>query len=192
MSDETPTPQPEQKLKTSKNPPALHGFTGRPLRMLLESEILAAQSVSKTEAEVARRLGVSSVTYKKYADLYGIYGRVKNRAGKGLNKPVRNENGGKYPLDKILEGKFPEYPIARLRIRLIRSGLMEARCCKCGFCEKRLGDGKQPLILTFKDGDRRNKNLANLELHCYNCCFMHINNPHGQPVKFSLNGMESA
>jgi hypothetical protein len=56
--------------------------------MLLESEIMAAQSISKTEAECARKLGVSFITYQKYAKMYGLYGRIANMAGKGISKAV--------------------------------------------------------------------------------------------------------
>ena len=183
MSDE----QSQDKMTTKKRP-WLNNF-GRPLRMLLESEILAAQSVSKTEQQVAKKLGVSFVTYQKYAKLYGIYGRVMNRAGKGINKPIKNENGGKYPLDKILDGDYPDYPTSRLRVRLHRSGKMPAVCCKCGYDKTRPGDGKSPIILAFKDGNKKNKRLENLEMLCYNCYFIHINNPHGKPMSFSIDGI---
>lgn len=183
MSD----PNTPQSTEQTKRRPVLNNF-GRPMRMLLESEILAAQLVSKTEQQVAKKLGVSFVTYQKYAKLYGIYGRVKNRAGKGINKPIKNENSGRYPLNRILNGDFPDYPVARLRIRLVRSNTIEEKCCKCGFCEKRAVDGKSPIILAFKDGNKKNKRLDNLELYCYNCYFMHINNPHGKPSTFTLDG----
>ena len=163
-------------------------YGGRPMRMLLESEILAAQSVSKTEKQVARKLGVSYVTYQKYAKMYGIFGRVMNRAGKGINKPIKNENSGRYPLDRILNGEFPDYPIARLRVRLLRSGTMTAECCKCGFHEVREIDKQSPIVLAFKDGNKKNKRRENLEMYCYNCYFLHINNPHGRPNSFTVDG----
>jgi len=163
---------------------------GRPRRMILESEILAAQSMAKTEKQVALKLGVAYVTYQKYATMYGIYGRVMNRAGRGINKPVKNENGGKYPLNRILLGEFPDYPIARLRLRLIRSNKIEPKCCTCGFCSKREIDGKYPLILGFKDGNKKNKLEANLQLYCYNCYFMNVNAPHGRQTTFKLDGID--
>ena len=129
------------------------------------------------------------VTYQKYAKLYGIYGRVMNRAGKGINKPIKNEDGGKYPLNRILNGEFPDYPIARLRHRLIRSNRMEPKCCVCGFDKKREIDGKYPIILGFKDGNKKNKLEDNLQLYCYNCYFMNINAPHGRQTAFKLDGI---
>ena len=154
--------------------------------MLLESEILAAQSMSKTEQEVARKLGVSHVTYKKYAKMYGVYGRVMNQPGKGINKIIRNPEAGKHPISKILSGEIANYPSYRLRTRMIQCGLMEEKCCRCGFCEKRIADGRVPVLLAHKDVNIHNKKMENLELLCYNCFFLTVNNPKGMRKAFNL------
>lgn len=160
---------------------------GRPKRMLLESEIMAAQSISKTEAEAARKLGVSFMTYRKYAKMYGLYGRVVNAAGKGIAKPIKNEDSGKYPLNQILEGKFPKYNTNRLKTRLIRCNRIEQKCNKCGFCEKRISDNQVPLLLNYIDGNSKNKLKDNLELLCYNCFFLYVNNPFGCRKSFNVS-----
>ena len=49
------------------------GKRGIGARPLLESEIKAAQEKSRSAFEAARSLGVSYNTYKKYAQLYGIF-----------------------------------------------------------------------------------------------------------------------
>ncbi len=159
-------------------------LNGRPSKMLIEGQILAAQSISKSEAEVAQKLGVSFMTYRKYAMLYGVYGRVSNRAGKGISKPVKNEDSGKYPLSKILEGKFPTYSTNRLKVRIIRDKRMEEKCTKCGFCERRVTDQTVPILLNYKDGNEKNKKLENLEMLCYNCYYLYVNNPFGCKKKF--------
>lgn len=166
-------------------------LNGRPKRMLLESEILAAQSISKTEAECARKLGVSFMTYRKYAKMYGIYGRVANAAGKGIAKPIKNEDSGKYPLNKILEGKYPNYSTNRLKVRLLRSKRMEEKCNKCGFCEKRISDNIMPLLLNYVDGNIKNKKAENLEFLCYNCYFLHVNNPFGCRKTFKVEKVDA-
>lgn len=160
---------------------------GRPKRMLLESEILAAQSISKTEAEASRKLGVSFMTYRKYAKMYNLYGRVANAAGKGISKPVKNEDSGKYPLNKILEGKFPNYSTNRLKVRMIRGNRIEEKCNKCGFCERRISDNIMPLLLNYIDGNIKNKKRENIELLCYNCYFLHVNNPFGCRKTFKVS-----
>ena len=159
---------------------------GRIKRPLMESEIRAAQSISKSENEAARKLGVAFVTYKKYAKLYGIYGLIKNPSGKGLVKAIVNEDSGKYPLSRVLNNEFPNYSTNRLRLRLLRCSRFENKCNKCGFSEKRLVDNRVPLMLNYKDGNPKNKLEVNVELICYNCYFLNVNNPFGKKKKFKM------
>jgi hypothetical protein len=42
-----------------------------------------------------------------------------------------NPEMGKYPLSSILEGKYPDYPVYRLKDKLIRSRKKDACCEKC-------------------------------------------------------------
>lgn len=166
-------------------------LNGRPKRMLLESEILAAQSISKSEAEAAKKLGVSFMTYRKYAQMYNLYGRVANVAGKGINKSIKNEDSGKYPLNQILEGKFPKYSTTRLKTRMLRCNRIEQKCNKCGFSERRISDGQTPLLLNYIDGNAKNKLRDNIELLCYNCYYLHVNNPFGCRKTFKLGEAEA-
>ena len=166
-------------------------LNGRPKRMLLESEIMAAQSISKTEAECARKLGVSFMTYRKYAKMYGLYGRVANMAGKGVSKAVKNEDSGKYPLNQILDGKFPKYSTNRLKARMLRSNRIEQKCNKCGFSERRITDGQTPLLLNYIDGNPKNKLRDNIELLCYNCYYLYVNNPFGCKKTFKIGEAEA-
>jgi len=159
--------------------------------MLLESEILAAQSISKSEAEASRKLGVSFMTYRKYAKMYGLYGRMANAAGKGMLKPIRNEDSGKYPLNSILEGKFPKYSTNRLKTRMLRCNRIEQKCNKCNFAERRISDNNTPLILNYIDGDPKNKLRENIELLCYNCYYLYVNNPFGCRKTFKLKSVEA-
>lgn len=137
-------------------------------RPLLESEIISAQDLSTSAAEAATRLGVSYNTYKKYAKLYGIMERCKCVDQKGRPK-VHNPYKGKYPLEEILLGMHPAYPPHKLRKKLFSAKLKTEECEVCGYREKRITDNKVPLILAFKDGDRSNHVLENLEITCYNC-----------------------
>lgn len=163
---------------------------GRIKRPLMESELKAAQSISKSEHEVSRRLGVSFATYKKYALLYGIYGNVINPSGKGTDKSIKNEDSGKYPLSRVLKNEFPNYSTNRLRHRLIRSNRYPQKCNKCDFSEKRVVDNRVPLVLNYKDGNSKNKMEENVELICYNCYFLNVNNPFGKKKKFKLENDE--
>ncbi len=166
-------------------------LNGRPKKLLIAGQILAAQAISKSEAEVAVKLGVSFMTYRKYARMYGLYGRVSNKAGKGIDKSIKNEDGGKYPLNQILEGKFPNYSNNRLKTRLIRSQRIEEKCNKCNFAERRITDSSIPLLLSFVDGNEKNKKKENLELLCYNCYYLYVNNPFGCRKKFKAEKVSS-
>ena len=137
-------------------------------RPLMESEIRAAQDESHSAASAARKLDVSYNTYKKYAKLYGIMERCKCVDATGLPK-VHNPYRGKYPLEEILMGMHPSYPPHKLRKKIFSAKLKTEVCEVCGYAEKRITDNKVPLILAFKDGDRGNHILENLEIVCYNC-----------------------
>ena len=143
-------------------------------RPLLESEIIVAQDQSASAAEAARKLNVSYNTYKKYAKIYGIMERCKCTDATGMPK-VHNPYKGKYPLEEILIGMHPGYSPSRLRKKLFAASLKQQVCEVCGFSEPRITDGKVPLVLAFKDGDRSNHLLVNLEIVCYNC----YHNTHG-------------
>jgi hypothetical protein len=143
---------------------------GRGSRPLLQSEIEIAQSVSKSGREAARKLGISYLTYRKYARMYGMHTLI-NQSNKGIKKNV-DPNMGKYPITELLEGKFPEYPVYRLKDKLIRSKAKESCCEMCGYKERRIVDGKIPLLLNFEDGNPKNHKLENIKLLCYNCTFV--------------------
>jgi hypothetical protein len=116
----------------------------------------------------ARYLGVNYFTYRKYAKMYGLWNPKPNiRGQRNIFDPER----GKYPLSEILQGMHPEYHVFRIKDKLIRSGVKEPKCELCGYSEKRVIDGKIPLVLNFMDGDEKNHKLDNMKLYCYNCTF---------------------
>lgn len=148
------------------------GYRSRPIT---EQEIREANSKTKSAAAAARYLDVAYNTYKKYAIKYGLFEEQKNQAGVGISNP-NSPNAGKYPLDDILSGKHPQYDKFRLKQRLIRSGYKAEECELCGFDEKRISDGKVPLILHHKNGDGSDHRYENLEFLCFNCYFLTVGN----------------
>ena len=122
----------------------------------MESEIRDAQSKARSAMEAARLLGVSYNTYKKYARSYGIFEDLKNPDGTGIRKGY-NIKRGKYSLDDILKGKYPEYPIWKLKTKITYTMVI---CWKSVILvdlrKKELVDGKVPLVLDFIDGNRQN------------------------------------
>ncbi len=142
---------------------------GRGSRPLLESEILDAQSKCDNATACARHLGVSYRSYKKYATRFGIF--KINPWGRGDRKHYWDPNKGKYPLNEILQGKHPNYPVFRLKDLLIRSGIKKAECEMCHREDRRITDGKMPLVVNFMDGDSKNRNIDNIKIYCYCCAF---------------------
>lgn len=141
---------------------------GRGNSPLLESELREAQEKTITAADAARYLRVAFSTYKSYCKLYGIWKTNIHYKKEGR---IFDAEKGKYPVSRLLEGEFPDYPIYRLKDKLIQAGIKRPECEQCGFNERRITDGKMPLILNFEDGDFKNHRLENLKLLCYNCTF---------------------
>lgn len=133
-------------------------------RPLLQSEIEAALSSTRTNLEAARYLGVSFTTFRKYAVLYGIFDPHANKKGR-----QRGTGNITIKLRDILAGKNPNYDLRRLKQRLIATGLLKQECDYCGYNEVRHDTNIGPYSLYFKDGNKTNLKLDNLTLRCWNC-----------------------
>ena len=104
-----------------------------------------------------------------------LFDKHKNQQGKGIPKFLRAS--GKEPaLRDIIEGKInpASFSPDKLKYRLTTEGYLEECCGNCGFTEHRVTDHKVPLILHFKDKNKLNYNLNNIEFLCYNCYFLFI------------------
>ena len=150
---------------------------------LLKSDIERAMAMTKSNRAAARYLHCSYIHYKKWAknftDDNGItlFDKHKNQSGKGISKFLTNK--GKEPaLKDIIEGRVPidSYTPEKLKNRLIQESYLQECCNKCQFQERRVTDYKVPLILNFKDGNKKNWTLSNLELLCYNHYFLYVGN----------------
>jgi hypothetical protein len=145
---------------------------GKKRKPINESEILEAIEKTRSARKAAKFLGVSYPTFKTYAKKYGVH----KTKGWPITKSVHirgpiSPHRGKYPIDDILDGKHPEFPVHRLKDKLIRSNIKKAQCEQCEFKERRIIDGKLPLLLNFEDGNNKNHKLENMRLLCYNCTF---------------------
>lgn len=143
---------------------------GRGFSPLTKAEILDAQQKCMNAADAARYLNVNYYTYKKYAVMYGMWITLPLKRKSGLN--IINPESGKYPVSKLIKGEFPEYSVFRLKEKLILGGIKKPECEMCGYKERRILDGKLPLLLNFLDGNHKNHKLENLKLLCYNCTFI--------------------
>ena len=150
-------------------------------RPLTKEQILAAMAKTKSNMAAARYLNCSYVHYKKWAKIYesdthdNLFEQHKNQAGVGIPKFLRV--GKKEPaLLDIIEGRAnaSSFTPDKIKYRLITEGYLEEKCAMCGFCERRVLDYKMPLLLHFKDGNKKNYKLDNIELLCYNHYFLTV------------------
>lgn len=160
-------------------------MAGRPKKFLSREDIERAMRNTMSNRGAARFCRCSYAHYRKYAESYvdsetgkTLYELHMNRSGKGIPKFATSSHrarGKKEPaiLD-IVEGRVPveHYNPQKIKYRLIEAGYLKPKCNRCGFKEKRLVDGKSPLILIHKDGDKSNYRLDNLQFLCYNCAFL--------------------
>lgn len=138
---------------------------------ILRSAILEAQKHTNSNAAAARWLNVSYGRYRKYAKLYGLFDQHMNQEGIGIDKGL-SKRPTSIPLKEILAGNHPDYSIAKLKNRLLARKKLVEECACCGFNEKRITDGRAPLMMRFKDNNHKNFSLDNLTLYCYNCMFL--------------------
>ena len=102
----------------------------------------------------------------------------KNQAGEGIPKFAVSGNKD-IPLMDLLEGRVPieHFDPRKIKARLLSEGKLVEVCARCGFAERRITDQKIPVILNFKDGNKKNWHLDNLEFLCYNCSYLYAASP---------------
>ena len=150
---------------------------------LSKDQILRAMSQTLSNRAAARWMGVSYVHYKKWAKTYdateegykNLFEQHLNQAGKGIPKYLR-ANGPEPALEDIVEGRVDvsSFSPDKLKYRLVTEGYLLEECSQCGFNERRVLDYKIPLLLHFKDNNKKNYRKENIEFLCYNCYFLTI------------------
>ena len=96
-------------------------------------------------------------------------------------------------IEDIVNGKEDpsSFSPEKLKFRLIEGGYMIEQCYWCGFDEKREMDGKIPLIMFFKDGNKHNYRDGNCQLSCYNCYFLRLGNVFTERDMESMEGHQT-
>ena len=150
---------------------------------LSKEDILRAMNVTMSNKAAARYLHVSYIHYKKWAKIYdateegypNLFEQHKNQAGKGIPKFLRADGPEPALLD-IIEGRVDASSFSpdKLKYRLITEGFLKEECSVCNFHERRVSDYKMPLLLNFKDNNKKNWTQDNIELLCYNHYFLQV------------------
>lgn len=144
--------------------------------------ILAAMARTKSNRAAARYLSVSFVHYKKWARLYkdensglSLWEKHKNQAGTGIPKFLTGKTNEPALID-IIEGRATpsSFTPQKVKTRLILEGYLLEECSRCKINERRVIDYKMPLLLNFKDKNKHNYKIENIELLCYNCYFLTV------------------
>jgi hypothetical protein len=157
---------------------------GRPPRDLSESVIRNAMKHTQSNFQAARYLNLTIETYRKYAKIYidqesgkSLYELHKNNSGKGIKKVNWKHDISVDKINEIMASEsYRAVNFQKLKNRLVYEGILRMECYTCGHCEKRVIDYKQPLVLSFTDGNKNNWKIDNLRMLCYNCYFLFIGN----------------
>lgn len=167
---------------------------------LSKDKILLAQSKTRSNRAAAKYLRVSYPHYKRYAKMYeatkegydNLFDQHLNPSGKGIPKFLSNK--GKEPaLLDIIEGKIDasHFSPQKIKHRLIAEGYLQEECAVCGFCERRVLDFRVPLLLHFKDNNKNNYLLENIDLLCYNHYFLTVGDIFNKKDEMQIeSGME--
>lgn len=149
---------------------------------LSKEDLIRAMKMTKSNRAAARYLRVSYQHYKKFAKVFvdektgkTFFDLHLNQAGKGIRKHF----GTKEPLlEDLMNGELfvESYDINRYKDRLVQEGYIEEKCNVCGFKEQRVNDYRVPLLISFKDYNKKNWKIENIELLCYNHYFLYVGN----------------
>jgi hypothetical protein len=151
---------------------------------LSKEDILRAMRHTKSNRAAARYLGCSYQHYKPYAKLFKdengltLFEAHLNQSGKGIPKFLPNRRKEPNVKDIVETGMgWESFTPDKIKTRIITEGYLIEECNMCGFNERRITDYKIPLLLNFKDENKCNYKLDNLELLCYNCYFLYVADP---------------
>lgn len=148
-----------------------------------KDDILRAMNKTKSNLAASRYLNVSLQHYRKWAKIYeatepgysDLYEQHKNQCGKGVPKFLRSK-GKEPPLLDLIEGRIngASFNPDKIKYRLVTEGYLKEECALCGLNERRVSDYKMPILLNFRDGNKKNYKLENVEFLCYNCYYLTV------------------
>lgn len=132
-----------------------------------KDDILNWIEEKQSKAYICRQLNCKPETLNSYLSKMGIQ-YAGNKSGRG----IKDDTTYKTAIEYINSGSIIKSH--RLKQKLIRDGLKEHKCEKCGF---QTWNGLPiPLELHHKDGNHYNNQLDNLQILCPNCHAQEENN----------------
>lgn len=164
---------------------------------LTKAQILEAMANTRSNQEAARWLGITDVTYKKYAKLYTddetgktLWEKHKNVSGRGVPKLWSGSTYKKTLDEMLVQNQEPTGKrIAYLKEMLMKDGRLGYQCSACKYGEKRLTDMKAPILLNFKNGNKSDWRIENIQWLCYNCYFLFIGDLYNKKMMATVESM---
>lgn len=154
-------------------------------KIYTKEQLLVSMKMTKSVRAASRYLGCSYQHLKPYMKMYRIndedpnsptlFDTHKNQKGEGIPKFLKMHK--KDPdLGRLLSGELytESYSIDKFKRRLLQEAVLAEECSCCGFNEKRVSDYRVPLLLNFKNNNKRDWTKPNIEFLCYNCYFLTI------------------
>jgi hypothetical protein len=157
-------------------------------KIYTRQDILKAMKHTKSIRAAARYLGASYRHVKIYFKMYRLdendpnsptlFETHINQTGKGIPKFLPNRRKEPNVKKIFFEGTgWESFTPEKIKIRGIAEGYLKNECYICGFNEYRVTDYKVPLLLHFRDKNKLNYLMDNLDLLCYNCYFLYEADP---------------
>ena len=169
---------------------------------ITKEDCLRAMKQTRSVLAAARYLNCSYQHLKPFMKAYkdeetglSLFDLHKNQCGKGIPKFMSHTPFGKKlpAIEDIVNGRADasSFTPEKLKFKMIEAGYMVEQCYWCGYDEKREIDGKTPLIMFFKDGNKHNYRDGNCQLSCYNCYFMRLGNVFTERDMEALEGHQT-
>jgi hypothetical protein len=167
-----------------------------------KEDVLRAMKQTRSVKAAARYLNCSYQHLKPFMKAYkdeetgiSLFDMHKNQCGKGIPKFMSSTPfGRKHPaIEDVVNGRADtsSFTPDKLKFKLIEGGHMIEQCYWCSYDERRDVDGKTPLIMFFKDGNKHNYRDGNCQLSCYNCYFIRLGNVFTERDMESLEGHQT-
>lgn len=167
-----------------------------------KEDCLRAMKQTRSIYAAARYLNCSYQHLKPFMKAYkdeetgvSLFDMHKNQCGKGIPKFMSNAPfGRKHPaIEDIVNGKADasSFTPDKLKFKMVEAGYMIEQCYWCSYDDRRDVDGKSPLIMFFKDGNKHNFRDGNCQLSCYNCYFLRLGNVFTERDMESLEGHQT-